>query len=360
MIELQVDLADRSYPIVIGAGLLKDPPTMRQAVGDKRALVITNQTVADLYLAQVQTALDSTIVGECVIGDGEEFKNIETFEKVIGTMLGHRLDRGSLVIALGGGVVGDLGGFAAACYQRGIDFVQLPTTLLAQVDSSVGGKTAVNHALGKNMIGAFHQPIAVIIDTDTLKTLPDRELQAGIAEVIKYGLIGDHEFFAWLEVNIEKLMARDPQALEFAIERSCRNKAMVVSKDEREGGLRAILNLGHTFGHAIEKCLGYGQWLHGEAVGAGMVSAARMSAILGYLTEDDVTRTLDLVRRAGLPSGLPDSVSDEQMLEAMRVDKKNAQGRITLVLLDAIGTARITRDYPDHALLEALSRSRER
>jgi 3-dehydroquinate synthase len=356
-IELKVALGDRSYPILIGRGLLTDPspfePHLRRQV-----MVVTNSTVGPLYLQGLLAALGQRQVQTVTLPDGEQFKTLATMEGIIGALLEARFDRGCTLLALGGGVVGDITGFAAACYQRGVDYIQVPTTLLAQVDSSVGGKTAVNHALGKNMIGAFHQPRLVLADTDTLSTLPDRELRAGVAEIIKYGLIRDAEFFGWLETNIHALLARNPQALAHAIERSCRNKAEVVAADERESGQRALLNLGHTFGHAIETGLGYGSWLHGEAVAAGMCLAADLSARLGWLSRADAERAIALVDDAGLPTQLPAKLDPERMLALMAVDKKVQDGRIRLVLLENIGRAVVTSRYDPGALESTLAHRR--
>ena len=290
-----------------------------------------------------------------VLPDGEAHKTLDSLYLIMTALLEARFDRSCTVVALGGGVVGDVAGFAAACYQRGVNFVQIPTTLLAQVDSAVGGKTAVNHPLGKNMIGAFHQPSAVIADLDTLHTLPPREFTAGLAEVIKYGLIRDREFFDWLESNLDKLLARDIAALSHAIRRSCENKAAVVGADEHESGERALLNLGHTFGHAIEHAQGYGNWLHGEAVGAGICMAARLSTRLGTIAPTTRDRVIRLVAKAGLPTEPPSTNSPESLLDAMSVDKKNRDGRIRLVLLDAIGHASLRDDYDPEALRAVLS-----
>ena len=341
---LEVALGERSYPIYIGAGLLGDPRWVVPHLAGRRALVVTNETVAPLYLDRVEQSLQDIPHEAVVLPDGERHKTLDTVNRVFDRLLEGRHDRRTTLIALGGGVVGDITGFAAACYQRGVAFVQVPTTLLAQVDSSVGGKTGVNHPLGKNMIGAFHQPRAVVADTDTLATLPARELRAGIAEVIKYGLIRDPELFRWLETHMEGLLERDPALLAEAIERSCRNKAEVVAADERESGQRALLNLGHTFGHAIETGLGYGAWLHGEAVGAGMALAARLSARLGWLDAAAVTRIDALLERAGLPAAPPDGLAGERALELMAVDKKVQDGRLRLVLLKGIGEAVVTAD----------------
>ncbi|MEK7260685.1 MAG: 3-dehydroquinate synthase, partial [Pseudomonadota bacterium] len=298
---LDVKLGERSYPILIGSGLLARGELLTRHIAGTSAVVVTNATVAPLYLSKVRAHLERYHPVEVTLPDGEQHKSLTVLNRIFDALLENRCDRQTTIIALGGGVVGDMAGFAAATYQRGVPFIQMPTTLLAQVDSSVGGKTGVNHALGKNMIGAFYQPRAVIIDTDTLTTLPDRELSAGLAEVIKYGLIRDPAFFVWLEQHLDRLLKRDPDALAEAIERSCRNKAEVVAADEREAGVRATLNLGHTFGHAIETGMGYGAWLHGEAVAAGMAMAADLSHRLGWLKETDLARIRALLERARLP-----------------------------------------------------------
>jgi 3-dehydroquinate synthase len=351
---LNVDLGERAYPIYIGPGLLADAEIYRRHLGARQVMVVTNETVAPLYRDRVLKALSGFQVREVILPDGEQYKTLEVLNRVFDALLTHRYDRRCCLLALGGGVVGDMTGFAAACYQRGVSFVQAPTTLLAQVDSSVGGKTGVNHPLGKNMIGAFHQPLCVIADTDSLGTLPERELSAGLAEVIKYGLIDDPEFFAWLEANMEPLRARDPDALALAIERSCRDKAAVVAADEREAGRRALLNLGHTFGHAIETGVGYGEWLHGEAVATGMCMAADLSHRLGWITEGDRRRILDLVARAGLPVAPPAGIGADRFLELMAVDKKVLDGRLRLVLLKGIGQAIVTDGFPAAALRATL------
>jgi 3-dehydroquinate synthase len=349
---LDVALGTRSYPIYIGSGLLANPSLYRPHVRGSQAMVVTNETVAPLYLGQVQTALAGLSVQTAVLPDGERFKTLEVLSRVFDGLLGGRFGRDCTLIALGGGVVGDMAGFAAACYQRGVPFIQVPTTLLAQVDSSVGGKTGVNHPMGKNMIGAFHQPRAVIADTGSLNTLPDRELSAGLAEVIKYGLIRDPAFFDWIESHLSALLARNPEALAEAIRRSCKNKAAVVAEDELETGSRALLNLGHTFGHAIETGAGYGNWLHGEAVGAGMCMAADLSARLGWLDPEDLHRIRSLISRAGLPVAPPPDLTADRLLELMAVDKKVQQGRVRLVLLRSIGESLVT-DRFDPALLRA-------
>ncbi len=346
---LQVDLGPRSYPIHIGQQLLGDPEAIRPLVRGRQVMIVSNDVVAPLYLARLQQALADFQCASVVLPDGEAYKNLETLQRIYTALLENRFDRGCTLVALGGGVVGDMTGFAAATYQRGVDFVQVPTTLLAQVDSSVGGKTGVNHPLGKNMIGAFHQPRGVIIDIDTLNTLPDRELSAGLAEVIKYGLIDDPEFFDWLEERMPDLRARRPKALAHAIERSCADKAAVVAQDEREAGRRALLNLGHTFGHAIETGMGYGEWLHGEAVGAGMCMAARFSRQLGWMPAEAVERVERLVAAAGLPTA-PPKLGAERFEALMAVDKKVQAGQLRLVLLHGIGKAEVTADFPREAL----------
>ncbi len=342
-INLNVELGERSYPIAIGPGLLADPAALARHVGGHKAAIVTNTTVAPLYLEQVAAPLRAAgrDVVEIVLPDGEEYKHWGSLMQVFDALLANKCDRKTTLVALGGGVIGDLTGFAAASYMRGVPFVQIPTTLLAQVDSSVGGKTGINHPLGKNMIGAFYQPRAVLADTSTLGTLPDRELSAGLAEVIKHGAILDAAFFDWIEANIAALVAREPQALAHAIARSCEIKADVVRRDEREGGLRAVLNFGHTFGHAIEAGLGYGEWLHGEAVGCGMVMAADLSQRLGLVDAATVERLRALVKAAGLPTVAPD-LGVERWIELMEVDKKNEGGAIKFILLKPLGSPSIT------------------
>ena len=352
---LNVELGERRYPIHIGGGLLEDRALFDSLVTAEQVMVLTNEVVAPLYLEHVRAHFATRRCETLVLPDGETSKSLATFGTIMGFMLERRLERGALLVALGGGVIGDLGGFAAACYQRGIDYLQVPTTLLAQVDSSVGGKTAVNHALGKNMIGAFHQPLAVVADTATLTTLPAREFHAGLAEVIKYGVMRDRPFFEWLETHLDALLAREPAALAEAIRRSCENKAQVVAADERETGERATLNLGHTFGHAIETASGYGVWLHGEAVAAGMCMAASLSTRSGWLSEAELARIVALLARAKLPTAPPAAISAAQFRSLMLHDKKNVGGRIRLVLLHALGKSCVTRDYDDH-LLEAVLR----
>ncbi|WP_091877109.1 bifunctional shikimate kinase/3-dehydroquinate synthase AroKB [Massilia yuzhufengensis] len=345
---LNVELGERSYPIAIGPGLLDNGALLVRHIDGGKAAIVTNTTVAPLYLARVAGALRAAgrDVVEIVLPDGEEHKTWQSLGLVYDALLANRCDRKTTVVALGGGVIGDLAGFAASSYMRGVPFVQVPTTLLSQVDSSVGGKTGINHPLGKNMIGAFYQPRAVIADTSTLNTLPARELSAGLAEVIKHGAILDAAYFDWIEQNIEKLVAREPEALAYAIARSCEIKAEVVRKDEREGGLRAVLNFGHTFGHAIESGLGYGNWLHGEAVGCGMVMAADLSARLGLVDAATVERVRALVKAAGLPIVAPD-LGEERWIELMAVDKKNEGGAIKFILLKPLGSPSITSVPPE-------------
>ncbi|MFL0810378.1 MAG: 3-dehydroquinate synthase [Agarilytica sp.] len=355
MSTLQVDLADRSYPIFIESNILSSSEYYQPYVSSSQVLLVTNETIDPLYSSALTKALDFVeTLDKVVLPDGEQYKNLETLNLIFDALLDNAHNRKTTIVALGGGVIGDMVGFAAACYQRGVAFIQVPTTLLSQVDSSVGGKTAVNHALGKNMIGAFHQPKAVVIDTELLKTLPERELSAGLAEVIKYGLIVDADFFDWLEANIDALLALDKPALIYAIEKSCQAKAAVVAKDEREGGLRAILNLGHTFGHAIEAHLGYGSWLHGEAVGAGMVMACQMSHKLGWIDGELVERATRLIQRAGLPICPPKEMTPETFLKYMSVDKKVLDKTLRLVLLKKCGEAVVTSDFSHEILLETL------
>ena len=351
-----VGLGTRAYPIHIGEGLLARADLILPHLPQRRVSVVTNTTVAALYLDKFCATLRGAGVEivPVVLPDGEEHKNWRTLNTIFDALLSNRCERKSAIIALGGGVVGDLAGFAAASYQRGVPFIQVPTTLLAQVDSSVGGKTAINHPLGKNMIGAFYQPGMVLADTAMLDTLPARELSAGLAEVIKYGLIMDLPFLSWLEANIGKLNERDPAALAYAVTRSCENKAAVVAADERETGERALLNLGHTFGHAIEAGLGFGTWLHGEAVAAGTMLAARLSERMGLLTEADVRRMADLFVRAGLPVEAP-SLGQDRYIELMGHDKKVENGKLRLVLLQSLGKAYVTSDFDLQELREVLA-----
>ncbi len=352
--ELRVDLGDRAYPIYIGTGLIGEPAYLRKHIQGTQVLVVTNTTVAPLYLAPVVESLAGYEVQAVELPDGERYKTVEVWSEIFTRLLEARFGRRCTVIALGGGVVGDMAGFAAACYQRGVRFIQIPTTLLSQVDSSVGGKTGVNHPLGKNMVGAFYQPQCVIADTGSLATLDDRQLAAGIAEVIKYGLIDDPDFFTWLEQNMQRLKARDGAALAYAIERSCADKARVVAADEREAGRRALLNLGHTFGHAIETATGYGCWLHGEAVAAGLCMAARLSLRLGWLEETQARRIEELIQRAGLPVKPPQGMRPERFLELMAVDKKVLDGRLRLVLLKGLGQAVVTEEFDLQVLEKVL------
>ena len=355
IVRVSIDLDQRSYPILIGHGLLGDSRTYAGLPSAESALIVTNTTVAPLYGERLRAALAPHYrkIHELVLPDGEEHKNWQTLNLVFDALLGHRCDRKTVLFALGGGVVGDMTGFAAASYMRGVPFVQVPTTLLAQVDSSVGGKTAINHLLGKNMIGAFYQPQLVVCDAETFATLPPREFSAGLAEVIKYGPIADMALLDWIDTNLPALMAREPAALAHAVRRSCEIKAEVVGQDERESGLRAILNFGHTFGHAIENGMGYGKWLHGEAVGCGMVMAAQLSMRLELVDAAFVQRLTALIERAGLPvvaPRLPDSVAGEsnadRYLALMRVDKKAQAGAIQFVVIDRPGSAAV-RSAPD-------------
>lgn len=359
MIEtLDVALGERSYPIHIGPGLLNRAELIVPFIKQKKVVVVSNETVAPLYLGRLAATLAEAgiAVHPVILPDGERFKTWETLNLIFDGLLSERCERSTVLIALGGGVVGDMGGFAAACYQRGMPFIQIPTTLLSQVDSSVGGKTAINHPMGKNMIGAFYQPKLVLADISTLDTLPERELKAGLAEVIKYGLIRDPEFFDWLEVNLDKLLARDQAAMVYAVQRSCANKAEVVAADERESGERALLNLGHTFGHAIETGMGYGEWLHGEAVSAGTLIAAELSCGLGWIDTATVARIERIFVRAGLPVFGP-GMSVEQYVELMSHDKKVQDGKLRLVLLEGIGKA-IVSDAASSAQIAAAIEAR--
>jgi len=352
---LKVDLGERSYPIYIGEGLLDQPELLAPHIAGRQVAIVSNETVAPLYLERLSRTLGAYSVVHVVLPDGEAYKNWETLQLIFDGLLSARHDRRTTVVALGGGVIGDMAGFAAACYQRGVDFIQVPTTLLSQVDSSVGGKTGINHPLGKNMVGAFYQPNAVLIDTTTLKTLPERELSAGHAEVIKYGLICDKPFLDWLEDNMTALRGLDNAALTEAIRRSCAAKAAVVGADERESGVRATLNLGHTFGHAIETHMGYGVWLHGEAVAAGTVMALEMSMRLGWIDQPARDRAIRLLQDAGLPVVPPQEMTPAHFMEHMAVDKKVLDGRLRLVLLRQLGEAVITDDYPKEILQATLA-----
>lgn len=355
---LNVDLGERSYPIHIGCGILSRVDLILPHITQKKAVVVTNTTVAPLYLEMLRSALEKGGISvlPVILPDGEQYKTWETLNLVFDALLGAKCERNTTLIALGGGVIGDMGGFAAACYQRGMPFIQVPTTLLSQVDSSVGGKTAINHPLGKNMIGAFYQPKEVLADISTLDTLPDRELKAGLAEVIKYGLIRDSGFHDWLDANMEKLLARDKEALAYAVQRSCANKAEVVAADERESGERALLNLGHTFGHAIETGMGYGEWLHGEAVAAGTLIAAELSCRMGWIDAVDVARIERIFLRAGLPIFSP-ALGVDRYLELMSHDKKVQDGKLRLVLLREVGKA-VVSDAASTAQISAAIEAR--
>jgi len=353
---VEVGLAGRSYPIKIGAGIASQPEVVSALVPGSSALIVSNETIAPLYAQGLAAALPRVRVGECVLPDGERYKSLTTLARIYDAAIDHGCDRDATIIALGGGVVGDIAGFAAATYMRGIHLLQIPTTLLAQVDASVGGKTGLNHPRGKNMIGAFYQPRAVVADTAMLDTLAEREFRAGIAEIIKYGLLGDRAFFEWLEANMDALCARDRPTVGVAIERSCQDKAAIVAADEREADRRALLNLGHTFAHAIEAGVGYAGWLHGEAVAVGLCLAADLSARLGLLGQDDVKRVLELVAAAGLPTR-PPAIGRDNMKALMAHDKKNRAGRIRFILLDGIGEARMVDDVADAALDATLAPS---
>jgi 3-dehydroquinate synthase len=348
---LQVDVGHSRYPIIIGAGLMRDRDLVAAQLPARDLMIVTNTTVARLYLETLRSTLGERGIAECILPDGEQHKTLQTAGWVFDALVGSKLNRDATVLALGGGVVGDIAGFVAACYQRGIGYVQMPTTLLAQVDSSVGGKTGVNHSGGKNLIGAFYQPLAVLADTDTLATLPDRELAAGLAEVIKYGCVWDPLLFDWLDLHIGELKARDSEALTYVIARSCAIKATVVARDEREQNLRAILNFGHTFGHVIEAATGYERYLHGEAVGLGMLMAADLSCKMGLIDRAVEERVRTLVERAGLPTEAP-KIGAARALELMRMDKKVLAGKLRLVLLEKLGRAVVTDQYPQD-LLEA-------
>ena len=353
---INIDLGDRSYPIYVGDQLIDNPTILLNHIHTHTVVVVTNTTVAPLYLDTVTQSLgDNTHIIPIILPDGEQYKNTETLNTIYEVLLKNKCDREVMLIALGGGVIGDITGFAAASFMRGVKFIQIPTTLLSQVDSSVGGKTGINHALGKNMIGAFYQPQCVIADVGLLRTLPDRELSAGLAEVIKYGLIRDAAFFVWLEKTMPSLINKDPSTLIEAVIRSCENKADVVAQDEFESskGIRATLNLGHTFGHAIEHAMGYGNWLHGEAVAAGMVMAAFLSQELGWLKPDEFDRTKQLIANANLPINPPD-IPVDQFMSLMQSDKKSQRGRIHLILQKTIGDAILTSDYPEAALRKTL------
>ena len=351
---IKIKFDERSYPIYIGENLISNYDLIEQHILSKKIAIITNETVAAIYLNPLLESLSShKEIISIVLPDGESYKNQDSLDDIHTQLLKNKADRSITLIALGGGVIGDITGFAAATYMRGVNFIQIPTTLLSQVDSSVGGKTGINHPLGKNMIGAFYQPKCVISDVNVLKTLPSRELSAGLAEVIKYGLIRDLNFFEWLEDNINSLKEMKASSLIEAIQRSCENKASVVEADEFESGIRAILNLGHTFGHAIEVAQGYGNWLHGEAVGAGMVMAAKLSKSMGWLSDKDLDRITSLIKKAGLPTN-PPKISTEKYLELMMLDKKTKDGQINLILQKSIGEAVLTNTYDDEKLHQIL------
>ena len=358
MTRIEVALGHHSYPIYVGEQLLAESALFQSHLCGRQILIVSNDTVAPLYVPDLARHFNGKgfTVAHHILPDGEQYKTLEQIEAILTTLLQQNFHRDCCLVAVGGGVVGDTAGFAAACYQRGVACIQVPTSLLAQVDSSVGGKTGVNHPLGKNMIGAFHQPVAVVADTGVLSTLPEREYRSGLAEVIKYGLIRDRDFFVWLESHMDALLCRDPSALRYAVEQSCRHKMAVVAADERESGVRATLNLGHTFGHAIETALGYRHWLHGEAVACGMVMAARLSlARKDGLDATSLARIEALLRHIGLPTSLPSGLDAAQLLECMKRDKKVKNGRIVLILLEAIGSALIVDDCLEASVLAVLS-----
>lgn len=350
MDKLIVELGERSYPISIGENLLKQQALFSSAIAGKKVMIVTNDVVAPLYLQACKETLKAFQIDEIILPDGEKYKNLATFEIILSGLLAKKHARDTTIIALGGGVIGDMAGFAAACYQRGIPFIQVPTTVLSQVDSSVGGKTAVNHALGKNMIGAFYQPQAVIIDINCLKSLPAREFSAGMAEVIKYGIIYDQDFFTWLENNVEKIKALQADAITYMIKRCCEIKAEVVAQDEKENGIRALLNLGHTFGHAIEAEQGYGNWLHGEAVAVGMVLAAQTALALDLIDNEQVKQITQLIKQFDLPLNSPENMSYEQYAEHMLHDKKVLNGKLRLVLPTAIGSSELFDNVSEDVL----------
>ena len=354
MEKLLVDLGDRSYPISIGSNLLSDTSLFDSAIKGKKVMIVTNDVVAPLYLEACKNTLKEYQIDEVILSDGEQHKNLSTFEIILSALLEKKHGRDTTIVALGGGVIGDMAGFAAACYQRGVAFIQIPTTLLSQVDSSVGGKTAVNHPLGKNMIGAFYQPQAVIIDIECLKTLPAREFAAGMAEVIKYGIIYDKDFFSWLESNIEAIKSLDPTAIVYMLKRCCAIKAEVVALDEKEHGIRALLNLGHTFGHAIEAEQGYGNWLHGEAVAVGMVLAAETSYILGLVDHSDVEQIIDLIEAFDLPLTAPADMQYKHFAEHMQLDKKVLNGQLRLVLPTSVGTSALFDNVSEKVLRDVI------
>ncbi|MDA9557717.1 3-dehydroquinate synthase [Vibrio sp.] len=356
MERITVKLGERSYPISIGAGLFSDPAHLSLIEANKQVVVISNETIAPLYADTILTLIGQRGAHAVLLSlpDGEQYKTLDTFQQVMDFLIEGNYSRDVTIVALGGGVIGDLVGFSAACYQRGVDFIQIPTTLLSQVDSSVGGKTAVNHPLAKNMIGAFYQPKAVVIDTNCLSTLPKREFAAGMAEVIKYGIIYDNDFFCWLENNLDALYVLDEKALKYAIARCCEIKAEVVALDEKESGIRALLNLGHTFGHAIEAEQGYGQWLHGEAVSSGTVMAAKTALLLDMISDDDFERIVSILRRSHLPTHTPEGMSFSDFMRHMKRDKKVLAGHIRFVLPNKIGEAEVIKGVPEHVLEAAI------
>lgn len=358
--KIDVSLGSRTYPIYIEHGLLRNSNVLSKTVLSKQVVIISDSTVAKLYLETVKENLHDKQCAEFILAPGEESKTLQNFDRIISFMLEEKINRTATIIALGGGVVGDIAGFVAASYQRGINYLQIPTTLLAQVDSSVGGKTAVNHPLGKNMIGAFYQPMAVLADTSTLETLEKRDFNAGIAEVIKYGLIKDKDFFTWIVKNLSLILSYNKNALRHIVKKSCQNKAAIVEMDERENGIRAILNLGHTFGHAIETFEGYGSWLHGEAISAGMSMAAHMSKRLGYINDIDARAIDNLLTKCDLPIKPPKNMTPEDFLNVMSRDKKNTSEKIRLILLQSIGEAFVTSDYPKDTLISIIKDSNNR
>ncbi|CAC9525431.1 3-dehydroquinate synthase (EC 4.2.3.4) [uncultured Gammaproteobacteria bacterium] len=351
---LNLDLGDKSYPIYIGQGLLTQTDLLTQHIKGKQVMIVTNTTVAPLYLAKVKALLTLFTVAEVILPDGEQYKTLDTVNEIFTALLTARFDRSCTLIALGGGVVGDMTGFAAASYQRGVNFIQIPTTLLSQVDSSVGGKTGVNHPLGKNMIGAFYQPKCVLIDVDTLDTLDDRQYSAGMAEVIKYGLLGNVDFLIDLQQNIDDLMHRDKSLIIKAVHQSCTDKANIVAQDELESGKRALLNFGHTFAHAIENTLGYGTYLHGEAVAVGMLMAAELSALEGFIASSDVQQVKDLLQKTQLPVSINSKISYQDFVDAMSVDKKVIDGEVRLVLMKKLGQTFISKDYQKNDLQQVI------
>lgn len=359
MVKIDIELGERSYPIHIGSGLITQSDLYGHAITGKNVLIVSNETVAPLYFDKVLAALSGYNVNSIILPDGEAYKTLATLETIYDRLLELRYDRTCTLIALGGGVIGDMCGYAAASYQRGVNFIQIPTTLLSQVDSSVGGKTGVNHPLGKNMIGAFHQPKAVIADIQSLSTLDDRQLKAGLSEVIKYGFLIDKPFYDWLCLNMQVLLDRDEAALSYAVQRCCQIKADVVAQDEREKGLRALLNLGHTFGHAIETAMGYGNWLHGEAVATGMCMAADLSMRLGWLTSQEKQDCIRLVERAGLPTQSPNEMSTQQFIDLMAQDKKVRDHTLNLILLKGIGKTVMTSDFTEEMLIATIENTRQ-